>query len=109
MHNQNLPIPLIPSFVYNTLNPIEISTILPIVFTKHKAVQQVANKESSSQVKRQQTAEMSEDDMTGNAQEDRDRKEASVGDIEEDQAKGKSSVGMVRPLQGMGMMKMRTK
>ena len=70
MHDQNLPIPLIPSFVYDTLNPIETSTILPIAAAKRKAVQLVVNKESSSQVKRQWTAEVSEGDTTGNEQED---------------------------------------
>ena len=69
-HDQNLPIPPIPSFVYDTLNPVETSTISPVAAAKRKAVQPVANQESSSRVKRQRTAEVSEGDTTGNEQED---------------------------------------
>jgi hypothetical protein len=96
-HNQKKAIPQIPPHLYPKLNPIESSTISPVVARKCKAVLPMANQDDISWVKRRRTTrvelEVSNSSVDGEDEPDGDEGSVKDMDKEEQAMEGHGSVG----------------
>lgn len=96
-HDQKKAIPRIPPHLYPKLNPIESSTISPVVAGKRKAVLPVANQDDTGRVKRQRTTEValevSDSSVDGEDEPDGDAGSVKDMDEEEQAVEGHGSVG----------------
>jgi len=86
-HDQKKAIPRIPPHLYPKLNPIESSTISPVVAGKRKAVLPMVNQDDSSRGKRRRTAEVTSEvnDSSGDEEDELDGDVGSVKDMDEEE------------------------